>query len=1073
MKNSPACLPFAAFLGSLLLVTQSLFAQGTAFTYQGRLNNSGSPANGSYDLKFTLYDANQPVNNLIAGPVTNAATAVSNGLFTVTLDFGSVFNGNARWLEMAVQTNGGGGFTTLSPRQQLTPVPYAVFANAANNVSGTVATTQLSGVVPTSVLPGFQSPNYATVSGGTGNASSAYASVGGGQGNNANNTYATVGGGFDNTAAYEATVGGGALNKATGQNATVPGGFENIASGNYSFAAGDQAQATNQGAFVWADSQGAPFTSTNNDSFNVRAKGGVRLVTSGAGMTLDGQPVITSGSGSGLTIQQNSSGAPNVILGSPNNFVQSGVVGATISGGGATNYSGSFSSATNSVTADFGTVGGGDQNWAGAQQATVSGGEDNAASGYSATVGGGWQNTASGGATTISGGNFNTASATGASVVGGILNVASGAGAFIGGGGYDGISTAGNTASGSISVIAGGLGNIASGYASVTAGGLGNTNNGNYATVPGGYKNLVSGSFAFAAGQQAKATNNGAFVWADSQNLPFASTNNDSFNVRALGGVHFTTSGGGLSVDGQPVLTGSSGSGLVNLNASQLTSGVIPTSVLPGFQGPNYATVSGGVGNVASGNYSMVGGGIENVASGDYSMVGCGVYNVASGDHAVIGGGYNNNARGEQSTIGGGNNNIVGGGNQPTVGGGYGNQATNSYATVPGGVNNIAGGQYSFAAGQQAQAINNGAFVWADSQNATFASTSNDSFNVRAQGGVRFVTSGAGMTLDGPLGTAGSQAFELHVNGSQRALRLEPNGTVTPNLIGGSGYNSVDSGTYGVTIAGGGGNNGSGYTNHVGANANFSVISGGGQNLITAGGAPFSTIGGGSFNTIGANAFNSVISGGVNNTNTGSYADIAGGEYNVAGQNSFAAGFRAQATTSGAFVWSDGTGTTTTSFANNQFMARASGGVVFLTSTAASPTAYSAGTAGASLLPNATSWSTISDRNAKKNFHSVDTEAVLDKLAGVPIQQWNYKWEKDSDVPNVGPMAQDFKHAFYPGRDDKSISTLEFDGVELAAIQGLNQKLERQAEEKDAEIKELRQSVDELKKLVQQLAARR
>jgi sulfatase modifying factor 1 len=56
-------------------------------------------------------------------------------------------------------------------------------------------------------------------------------------------------------------------------------------------AAGQQAQATNQGAFVWADSQNAPFASTNNDSFNVRAQGGVDFVTSGAGITVDGQPI--------------------------------------------------------------------------------------------------------------------------------------------------------------------------------------------------------------------------------------------------------------------------------------------------------------------------------------------------------------------------------------------------------------------------------------------------------------------------------------------------------------------------------------------------------------------------------------------------------------------------------------------------------------------------------------------------------------------------------------------------------------------------------------------------------------
>jgi hypothetical protein len=97
---------------------------------------------------------------------------------------------------------------------------------------------------------------------------------------------------------------------------------------------------------------------------------------------------------------------------------------------------------------------------------------------------------------------------------------------------------------------------------------------------------------------------------------------------------------------------------------------------------------------------------------------------------------------------------------------------------------------------------------------------------------------------------------------------------------------------------------------------------------------------------------------------------------------------------------------------------------------------------------------------------------VLEKLAAIPVQSWNYKWESNTNTPHVGPMAQDFKAAFYPGRDDKSISTLEFDGVELAAIQGLHQKLSEQEarlKNKDSEIQELRQAVAELQKIVRQI----
>ena len=94
-------------------------AQGTAFTYQGRLNGNGTPVTGDYDLSFAVYDADTG-GNLVAGPITNSPVAVSNGLFTVTLDFGDgVFAGEARWLEIGVATNGSDMFETLSPLQAM------------------------------------------------------------------------------------------------------------------------------------------------------------------------------------------------------------------------------------------------------------------------------------------------------------------------------------------------------------------------------------------------------------------------------------------------------------------------------------------------------------------------------------------------------------------------------------------------------------------------------------------------------------------------------------------------------------------------------------------------------------------------------------------------------------------------------------------------------------------------------------------------------------------------------------------------------------------------------------------
>src|SRR2546430_8191713 len=105
----------AVVLCSLLISTASAFAQGTMFTYQGQLNNGANAANGSYDLRFIVY--NNSVGGSQQGPIlTNAATTVSNGLFTVTLDFGAgVFIRPDRWLEIAVRTNGNGAFTLLRP----------------------------------------------------------------------------------------------------------------------------------------------------------------------------------------------------------------------------------------------------------------------------------------------------------------------------------------------------------------------------------------------------------------------------------------------------------------------------------------------------------------------------------------------------------------------------------------------------------------------------------------------------------------------------------------------------------------------------------------------------------------------------------------------------------------------------------------------------------------------------------------------------------------------------------------------------------------------------------------------
>jgi hypothetical protein len=157
------------------LATEFLFlalavqAQTTAFTYQGQLDSNNVPATGSYDFRFQICNAN---SNGVAVPLTNAPVGVTNGLFTVTLDFGaSVFDGSTRLLEIGVRSFNAStnvntnAYAVLLPRQTLTSVPYAIRSLNALNASNAVAltaplpATNLTGTIPNSLL----SPNVAVL----------------------------------------------------------------------------------------------------------------------------------------------------------------------------------------------------------------------------------------------------------------------------------------------------------------------------------------------------------------------------------------------------------------------------------------------------------------------------------------------------------------------------------------------------------------------------------------------------------------------------------------------------------------------------------------------------------------------------------------------------------------------------------------------------------------------------------------------------------------------------------------------------------------------------------------------
>jgi hypothetical protein len=171
------------------------------------------------------------------------------------------------------------------------------------------------------------------------------------------------------------------------------------------------------------------------------------------------------------------------------------------------------------------------------------------------------------------------------------------------------------------------------------------------------------------------------------------------------------------------------------------------------------------------------------------------------------------------------------------------------------------------------------------------------------------------------------------------------------------------------------------------------------------------------------------------------YQTTASGDYSLSmGYNSSTAGKR------GSFVFADASSAAVTAnTADNQFMVRASGGYVFYTNTAL--------TSGVSLAAGGGSWSTLSDRRMKTNIRKVNYNTILQGVKSVPVYTWSYKTQ-DSSIVHVGPMAQDFSAAFHVGESDSTISSVDADGINFAAIKAL--------EEKTATLKQKEKEIDEL-----------
>ncbi len=499
----------------------------------------------------------------------------------------------------------------------------------------------------------------------------------------------------------------------------------------------------------------------------------------------------------------------------------------------------------------------------------------------------------------------------------------------------------------------------------------------------------------------------------------------------------------------EPIATGST----INLIA-----GASANAPLAGVRG---ATIAGGGTAAADVDFSP-GGAAPNRVLDSFGSVGGGLGNEAGlddgdptlGAGATVGGGAANRATALASVVAGGRNNLAAGVNG-TIGGGNGNDVTGTNGTVAGGENNSAG-QNDFVGGGASNSASGG--------------------NATVGGGASNLASQLTSTVGGGVGNTASAQSTTIAGGSSNAA----SGTFAS--IGG-GNNHIASGSR-ASIGGGNANTASAQNASVGggisntASGLNSTVSGGSSNSASGGNT---SVAGGLLNT--ASNSNATVAGGASNSASGSSATVAGGNNNCAGGTlSLAAGNRAKVRTGtssgaagagcsgvaasgdtngdeGSFVWADASNFDFASTAPNQFSVRSVGGARVVTAIDGSGVA----TAGVKLDNGDSAWEVLSDRNSKAGIQAIDPQDVLARVLALPIYRWHYRAQSPS-IQHLGPMAQDFHTAFdLNGDDNKSISTIDPDGVALAAIQGLNARLEAETAALRAELAELRTQLRELR----------
>ena len=426
---------------------------------------------------------------------------------------------------------------------------------------------------------------------------------------------------------------------------------------------------------------------------------------------------------------------------------------------------------------------------------------------------------------------------------------------------------------------------------------------------------------------------------------------------------------------------------------------------------------------IGAGKYNRIGkNGGPLGYSGDSSFIGAGYSNAISAsvvNSAIVSGSlnqvYNPNSvyTNSNNFIGGGYSNVISNVNFSTITGGRKNWIDENRSFIGGGESNIVSGSNSVIGGGRGNLVDG-----RSDHSAILGGFDNTIQSFRSYGTIGGGWSnviGGGSTAQGQVVAGGAQNTNVHA--------------------------------YGV-IGGGYGNN-----LYLGDSNNYSVIAGGLNNQI---GHESGAIGGGEGNSV-----------------AGRWGVIPGGYLSRAyGQLSFAAGYRAYATNDGSFVW-NGSTQITASTNDFSFTVRCLGGARFITSTYTN--GFPGVTNGVILAAGGSSWASLSDRNSKTNFHPIQPREVLAKLADMPVSMWEYKGSPGRTY--IGPTAQDFHQAFGLGQDDKSISTLDTDGVMYAAIQGLVEELKERDQmmalqrlenasalvQRDGEIESLKKDIREMK----------